>query len=109
MSFLFRLVLLALAAVGAIMIFRWLFGGTRVPDVKCATCSHCRRLFRDGVMCGFQEKEVFKNPAQINMCPDHEPRYQLLAPGGYRLRYYSNGKTSAQRSVHDHGRRDDHG
>ncbi len=72
MSFLFRLVLLALAAVGAIMIFRWLFGGTRVPDVKCATCSHCRRLFRDGVMCGFQEKEVFKNPAQINMCPDHE-------------------------------------
>ena len=74
MTVLFRLLLLALAAVGAIVIFRRLFGGTRVPDVKCATCTHCRKLFHDGVMCGFQEKEVFKNPVQIDMCPDHEPR-----------------------------------
>ncbi len=75
MIVLFRLLLVALAAVGAMMILRWLFRGTRGPDVKCATCTHCRRLFHDGVMCGFREKEVFKNPAQIDMCPDHEPLY----------------------------------
>ena len=69
-----RLVLLALAAVGAYVVFRWLFGGTRVSNIKCASCSHCRRLFNDGVRCGFGTKEVFKNPAQIDMCPDHEPR-----------------------------------
>jgi len=69
-----RLVLLALAVVGAIVVFRWIFGGTRVPDVKCATCSHCRRLFDDGVMCGFGHREVYKNPAQVDMCPDHERR-----------------------------------
>ena len=74
MAVLFRLVLVALAVVGAIMILRRLFGRTRGSDVKCATCIHCRKLYHDGVMCGFREKEVFKNPAQINMCPDHELR-----------------------------------
>lgn len=73
MALLLRLLLLALAAVGAIVLFRWLFGGRPGADVKCATCIHCRRLFHDGVMCGFRDKEVFKNPAQIDMCPDHEP------------------------------------
>ncbi|MEE8105992.1 MAG: hypothetical protein V3T86_10700 [Planctomycetota bacterium] len=74
----FRLILLVLAAVGAIAIVRSLFGRPRVPDVKCATCIHCRKLFHDGVMCGFQEKEVFKTPAQIDMCPDQTIR------GSYR-------------------------
>ncbi|MHC4448650.1 MAG: hypothetical protein ACYS0E_00735 [Planctomycetota bacterium] len=53
-----RLLVLALAAVGAIVIF-------------------CK-LFHDGVMCGFREKEVFKNPAQIEMCPDHDSRDRRL-------------------------------
>ncbi len=66
--------MLALAAVGVIVILSRLFGRARVPDVKCATCSHCRKLFHDGVMCGYQDKQVFKNPAQIDMCPDHDPR-----------------------------------
>jgi hypothetical protein len=74
-----RLLVLALAAVGAIVIFCKLFGGARVLDVKCATCTHCRKLFHDGVMCGFRDKEVFKNPAQIEMCPDHESRDRRLA------------------------------
>ena len=73
MTVLIRLLLLALAAVGAIVILGRLFGRPRVPDVKCATCSHCRKLFHDGVMCGFRDKQVFKNPVQIDMCPDHEP------------------------------------
>lgn len=47
-------------------------GGT--PAVKCRTCRHCRRLDDDGVMCAFGSKQVFKNPAQIDMCPDHTPR-----------------------------------
>lgn len=68
-----RFLLVALAAVGVFVLLRMAFRGRRVPDVKCATCSHCRKLFRDGVMCGFQEKEVFKNPAHIKMCPDYEP------------------------------------
>ena len=74
MGALIRLLILALAALGAMVVIRWFFGGSRIPDVKCATCSHCRRLFHDGVMCGFREKEVYKNPAQIDMCPDFEPR-----------------------------------
>ena len=41
---------------------------------KCRTCRHCRKLFDDGVMCGFGSKQVYKNPAQISMCPDHTPR-----------------------------------
>jgi len=74
MTAVIRLLVFALAAVGAIVIFRKLFVGPRVPDIKCATCSHCRKLFHDGVMCGYREKEVFKDPAQIDMCSDHEPR-----------------------------------
>ena len=49
-------------------------GGPRRSRFKCETCAHCRSLFGDGVMCGFQEKQVFKNPVQIEMCPDHTHR-----------------------------------
>jgi len=41
---------------------------------KCRTCRHCRKLYDDGVMCGYRDKQTFKNPAQIDMCPDHTPR-----------------------------------
>jgi hypothetical protein len=71
---LIRLAILALAAVGGLSVLRWLFLRERAPDFKCASCTHCRKLFHDGVRCGFGSKEVFKNPAQIGMCPDHESR-----------------------------------
>ena len=71
----FRLVIFALAVVGLAAILRNLFGGNRRPaDLKCADCIHCRKLFRDGVLCGFRELEVFKNPAHIEMCSDHTVR-----------------------------------
>ena len=66
-----RIPVFALAAVGLYTIVRKMFGGAPVvADVKCAECIHCRKLFRDGVLCGFGAKEVFKNPAHIDMCPD---------------------------------------
>lgn len=72
---LIRLAILALVAIGALTVIRWLFGGReQAPDFRCATCTHCRKLYHDGVRCGFGSKEVFKNPAQIGMCPDHESR-----------------------------------
>lgn len=69
-----RLLIFGLAALGLFALFRMLFGGSATPDVKCATCIHCRKLFHDGVMCGFRSKEVFKNPAHIANCTDWERR-----------------------------------
>ena len=37
---------------------------------KCHDCLHQRRLFDDGVMCGFGDREVFKNARHIAMCGD---------------------------------------
>ena len=39
---------------------------------KCHDCRHARRLFDDGVMCGYGNREVFKNQRHIAMCPDWE-------------------------------------
>jgi len=41
---------------------------------KCHDCRHCRRLFDDGVMCGYGDREVFKNSRHIAMCGDWSPR-----------------------------------
>ena len=41
MALLFRLLMVALIAFGAIATFRWLFGGASRSKVKCATCAHC--------------------------------------------------------------------
>jgi hypothetical protein len=54
-------------------------GGLRMPRraarrFKCHDCRHCRRLFDDGVMCGFGNREVFKNSRHIAMCGDWSPR-----------------------------------
>ena len=66
-----RILVFALAAVGLLTILRKMFGGSPArPDVKCADCIHCRKLFHDGVRCGFGAKEVFKNPAHIDICVD---------------------------------------
>jgi hypothetical protein len=70
-----RILIFALAAVGLFAIVRAMFASARGPrDAKCADCIHCRKLYGDGVLCGFGAKEVFKNPAHIEMCPDHETR-----------------------------------
>jgi hypothetical protein len=54
-------------------------GGLRMPRrggrrFKCHDCRHCRRLFDDGVMCGYGNREVFKNARHIAMCGDWSPR-----------------------------------
>lgn len=68
-----RIIIIGLAIVGFIAIARKMFGpGSARRDDKCADCIHCRKLYRDGVLCGFEAREVFKNPAHIDMCPDHE-------------------------------------
>ncbi len=72
MDVLFALILLAVVVW---VLVRWL--GPRVgagSGFKCKTCRHCRKVYDDGVMCRYLDKQVFKNPAQINMCPDHERR-----------------------------------
>lgn len=74
MAILIRFLMVAVAAVSILVIVRQVFGGREPRNAKCATCSHCRKLFHDGVMCGFEQREVFKNQAQVNMCPNHEPR-----------------------------------
>jgi hypothetical protein len=67
-------VLAALALAGWYWWRRAGGGGGGGAGLKCRTCRHCRRLDADGVMCAFGTKQVFKNPAQIDMCPDHTPR-----------------------------------
>jgi len=75
MAAVIRVLLFALAAVGLFAIIRSLIGRPQPGrDSKCADCIHCRKLFRDGVLCGFGAREVFKNPAHIDMCPDREVR-----------------------------------
>ena len=41
---------------------------------KCRDCRFQRKLFDDGVMCGYGDVEVFKNPRHIAMCPDWAPQ-----------------------------------
>ena len=70
-----RILIFVLAIVGLVSIFRSLLGGgARRSEFKCADCIHCRKLFHDGSLCGFGEKEVFKTPAHIDMCVDYTRR-----------------------------------
>ncbi len=69
-----RLLFILAVIVSVLYVLRSALGGGGGPGrsrFKCATCAHCRSLFGDGVMCGFEERKVFKNPVQIEMCPDH--------------------------------------
>lgn len=63
---------IALLAAIAYFIVRRRRGGTAGKRLKCHDCRHARKLFDDGVMCGFGEREVFKNRRHIAMCPDWE-------------------------------------
>ena len=49
------------------------FGKRRARRVKCYDCLHQRKLFDDGVMCGYGDSEVFKNKRHIALCPDWRP------------------------------------
>lgn len=42
-------------------------------EFQCATCRHCARLDRDGVICRFGSRETFKGSVHIALCTDHEP------------------------------------
>lgn len=41
---------------------------------KCRDCAHCRGIVSDGVICGFGNREVFKNEVHIANCVDHRRR-----------------------------------
>ncbi|MFQ5600034.1 MAG: hypothetical protein ACE5G2_05720 [Candidatus Krumholzibacteriia bacterium] len=40
---------------------------------KCHDCLYMRKVFDDGAMCSYGDREVFKNPRHIAMCPDWTP------------------------------------
>ena len=42
------------------------------PRYKCATCRHCGKMDRDGVMCRFGDRQVFKTPVHVENCMDYE-------------------------------------
>lgn len=69
-------IFILLVFVAVFFLIRALRGGVFSDETpfQCKTCRHCRKLFDDGVRCGFGTKETFKTPAQIGMCPDHERR-----------------------------------
>jgi len=39
---------------------------------KCRDCRHCGKLFVDGVLCRYGDRETFKNPTHISNCMDYE-------------------------------------
>lgn len=67
--------LLVLAAIVAAVV--WVLRKLVVrpgSDLRCASCRHCRKLFEDGSLCGYGQRETFKNIVHIENCPDHQPR-----------------------------------
>ncbi len=72
-----RLLFFAAVAYGIYLLIRKLstssggqgFGGG--PKLPCATCRHCRKLFDDGAMCGYGNRETFKNETHISNCIDY--------------------------------------
>jgi hypothetical protein len=43
-------------------------------NLPCATCANCGKLFDDGVLCRFGNREVFKTEAHIANCMDYRRR-----------------------------------
>ncbi|MEQ8762277.1 MAG: hypothetical protein RL885_00015 [Planctomycetota bacterium] len=49
-------------------------GGGGRRRLKCSTCRHCKKLFDDGAICQYGDKETFKNEVHIANCPDYEKK-----------------------------------
>lgn len=62
-----------LLVVGIVLLVRRSGRGRR-GRFKCHDCRFMRKMFDDGVMCGYGDAEVFKNPRHIAMCPDWAPQ-----------------------------------
>ena len=69
-----RILMFAAIAYFAYVVVRFLVSGTRRSRFKCADCVHCGKLFDDGVLCRFNDKETFKNETHIGNCIDHKRR-----------------------------------
>ncbi len=50
------------------------FGRGGGSDFKCRDCRHCGKLFDDGALCRYGNRETFKNPTHISNCMDYEKR-----------------------------------
>jgi len=44
----------------------------RDPGFKCKTCRHAGKVFDDGALCRYGNRETFKNPTHIANCMDYE-------------------------------------
>lgn len=65
---------------------------------KCETCRHAARVDRDGVLCTFGKKSVFKGPVHIGNCVDHAPRPPGHEPRGpFRSRQAAGPARSPRR------------
>ena len=69
MAGLIRVLVLVLAIGFVAWLLLRFFTGSRL---KCATCRHCRKLMRDGSICGYGSRETFKTIVHIENCWDYE-------------------------------------
>lgn len=67
-----RLVILGLLVLFVIYVIRTFFG--KNESLKCKTCRHCRKLFEDGSLCGFGQRETYKTIVHVENCVDYERR-----------------------------------
>ncbi len=44
----------------------------RDPGFKCKNCRHAAKVFDDGALCRYGNRETFKNPTHIANCIDYE-------------------------------------
>lgn len=55
--------------------------GAPVAQVRCVSCKHYLRHDRDGVLCGFGDKKVWKNYITVQYCSEHAPVRRELDAG----------------------------
>lgn len=68
-----RILLPILAIVGLYYYVRRNFSRP-AAEPSCATCRHCNKVFEDGTLCAYGDKEVFKKPVHVKNCTDYSPR-----------------------------------
>jgi hypothetical protein len=81
--------LIALAVVAVLLILRARQGGGAAGEAgrpaggigrlfgggsKCSGCRHAKRIFDDGTLCTFGNRETFKNSVHVSNCVDHSGR-----------------------------------